>query len=307
MTTINCFGDSLTVGQDALPYNYPNFVASALNVSVNNLGINGSQLADQMPSIFSTALNDSFLLTGFNDARFYGSCVQSYIDALQSSIVYLSCSNLVKAINMGGSGGWNITGVYGGNLGQYTSTLNNYLYTIITGSVIYICGIKLINGAGTFNVNIDGTIYGPYSCNGFQNTYSNISYGPFVIRIAGLTNTAHSVIISSNGDGNTFINYIASPNGSGNRLVLGECLKMNAIGYALAAPTWNHSSDAVVSAYNTEINNQAAAFAADGCNVSVAHMEYDPNRQADSGNIHPTAYGHMVIASNFIKAYNPSW
>lgn len=298
---MNFFGDSLTVGADSKKP-FPNIISEKLNHPIHNYAISGSQIADQVDSVYSNPVSNSIFLTGFNDARYYGLSTNSYQGALESIIVWLTSGNkiLLSDPSVIYTGIWHDMEIYGGKRGKYSQYVGNTLTFSISGPIIYISAIRLASQyGGSFEVTIDGIRKGIYDCNGFEDSYSKLGYAPYLIRFDGLTNSDHKVVIKHIIPGFIYLDFAATPT-RGATLILGECLKMTDLGYSLGEPDWNHANDAVVSQYNIIINSMTK-FRKDGLDVRIAHIEYDPYLHADSGGVHPSDIGHEVIAEDFLK------
>jgi hypothetical protein len=308
--TINCFGDSITVGTGTgAAIWYSQILGSLLNTSSNNYGINGSQLADDIAAIFSNSVCDSFLLTGFNDMRYYGAPPADFEQILQSAIVWIASGNKIKGQDPTAwtfTGNWGAAGAYGGAMTKYTSDNGATMSCTITGSVLYLSYTKINTGVGgSFNLTIDGVDYGTFNCFGNTATYSNLGYNPCLIRIPGLSNTAHTVVITNLTSKDIFIDYIASNYAYGRVLVLGGCLTCTPYNYTLGAPApyFQNGSDINAALFSNIISNNASLFAGDGFLVGYAPINYNPNTQSVSGNVHPTTFGQCAIAFGFLNEY----
>lgn len=309
---LNFFGDSTTVGvsADTTAIPYPTYVSFALDIQINNYGISGSQLADDISNIYSKPIYDSFIMSGYNDLRYYGANYTDWQNALESAVAWLGNSTKMKAQGSGMTytGTWTNTAVYGGAIGKFSQTVGNTVSFGFTGSILYISSIRLTSAAGgTFDVNIDGTDYGTYSCTGFVDCDSGLGYSPFLVRLTGLANTTHTVTLTQNGAGTIYFDFAAVPN-SGNKVVLVPCCTSNATGYALQPNIWNHGNDTIAATYHSIAASVASMFAGDGLNVVCGTSEYSPALgHIGSDNVHPNNFGYMVIAAKALNAYNSSW
>lgn len=292
--TINAFGDSITYGLGAtVPY--PMILSSFLDEPVNNYGVSGAFLSGGTQIMFTGPMNDSFLLTGVNDLIIYKtSNIVSFTENLESIVIARCCSNKIKAVNMGSSGGWSTCAEYGGALGQQTSTLGNWIYTVITGSVVYVVASKR-PGAGTLKVTIDGVDYGPYNCNDTVNH-------PFVIRIDGLSNTSHNVVVENTSSNLIAVYFIgAAPCLSGPNFTVLGIIPMSAVTMATFSVT-----QSMLDAYTNAIASMAA-FKLDGLNVNVGKLELNPMTQVPLGDVHPNNMGQASIAYSFMRSYKPDY
>lgn len=298
---INFFGDSITVGTGA-KIAFPNIIAALLHVNIYNYAVGGTQIADQVSSIYKAYPADSIFLTGFNDARFYGSITNDYQSILYAMVAYLGCKNKWK---FNPSGNWKSSTLYKG-----FSTVESYepgdsLSFEFKGSILYLAYTKFAEKyTGSFEVLIDNISFGIYYCNGMLNPFSKIGYEPALIRISGLSNENHKVTINHIDKGLVSLQWYSTPtNNVVNKVILGETLHMDNTGYAIGFPFWNHSSNAVVKIYNAIINEIANRFHDDGLNVKVAKMNYDPITK-NSDHVHPNDDGQETIAKDFLRVIN---
>lgn len=311
--TINVFGDSITVGVSAST-NYGKILGSCLQQTVNNYGISGSQIIDQINGIYNSPSIDSFMLTGFNDMRNYGSTYMStYSDVLAAAVAWLASGSRMYAQNpaVTYSGSWAVVGTYGGAITNYSSLIGSTATVSLTGTVIYIGMCRISSDYPSFNgvvnVKVDGVDHGDYNCFGFKAPYSTQYYAPGLIRITGLSSGTHSVVVTHKSGNFIYLDYFAS-NAPGPTIVLSDCLKCTAVDYTLGSPNWDKGSDAVVASYTSAVDSIATMFNADGLNIKRSHMKYDPNTQvAGPGDVHPSTEGQASIAYCFLNTYAPGW
>lgn len=308
--TLNVFGDSITVGSGtgADPW-YSEIIANILDTTVNNYGINGAQMADIINPIYENTKQDSLLLSGFNDYRFFGSSTVDYQKVLECAIVYLASGQVIKGQTGTLTGSWVNAGAYGGNITTTTSTVGDTAVYSVTGTCVYIALTQINNGSGGLaQISIDGNIITSCGCYGNSTANSGQNYSPTMLRFTGLSAGPHTVEIKniSTGSNKTiFIDFVAS-NYPGNALIVGETLKCTTANYTLGYPTFSNGSDAIVADYNAVIDSMTK-YAADGLNIKIAKMLYNPNTQSVPGNAHPTTAGQCNIALCFLNNYVPGW
>lgn len=305
--TINCFGDSITNGNAGTTTRYPVIVGQMLNTTINNYGVGGTQIADQMSSIYNNTKQDSTLLTGVNDLLFYGSSTYDYEKTLLSALVYLGSSSTTKGVNCGGSSSWVISGAYGGTTTICSSVVGDVLYGAATGTVVYVALLQTNNGGGGLaEISIDGTVMGTYSCYGNTAPKSGLGYSPTLIRFNGLSNTSHTITIknvSTGANKTIFVDYIAS-NCVGNKVVVSGVVPATAAVYASCPAPINNGSVALCATYSTLIQNTVITLQNDGLNIKYIPLaDFNASTMNAANDVHPNTNGQYYLASVFYKKY----
>jgi lysophospholipase L1-like esterase len=312
------FGDSVTVGVGASAdrYRYANLIARANGWALSNQARSGTQLADEIPAIYSEAVEPAgnyLILTGYNDMRNFGldnNGLVQYRGALYAALAWLSIPDGEKIKASGGrvayEGAWNASPAPGG-FGRSSSQQGARAVFTVSGSVIYIGGTGMPNGTGTFSVTVDGDPKGVYSCSVPRAPASGFPFAPFLVRLTGLSAGPHQVEIAvASAAGNVYFDWAAGSRGAqgaGPKVFVGNALRMQREAYRFDAPYWNAGSDEAVSAINTIIRDACRELAGDGRNVVHvdASAAFDPD-SADVGpdRIHPSDRGMEKIAAAFL-------
>ena len=313
------FGDSLTVGVGAssAPGAWVNKFSSRYCAMLSNLAVSGSQIPDQADAIYATAsaADGHYLwLTGYNDTRFFGSSGMALrVSAAQSLAAWLAIPETNKARGQNLSrwsygGAWSNGVAYGGNLARFSASANATAAITLNGSAIYLATTCVGGGTGVFGLTVDGISQGSFNCFGNGTAYSGRAYQPRLIRFAGLTNTAHTVVVTNTNGGNVFVDWASAAAdviGDSQPVVLvGNCLRMTTGGYAAGAP-FNNGSDGIVAAYNSSLAAAVSELAADGLDVRLANAcaTYFPENGHVSGDsIHPNDAGYTAISNAFKKS-----
>jgi len=322
-TTLTAFGDSITAGNGAstAANRYANLVAVGKAYTLTNAAVSGSQLADtgiidpiySMPGTYD--LNYS-LLAGVNDMRVRGTDttkLQTFEDSLGAAIAWLAIPanrRTVGSLATTNVGTWTATTRYGLTTGKKSSTAGDTITFSARGSVVYVAATRLTTGGGTFTVAVDGTVYGgTNSCAAGDTTANGRVYAPILVRVANLPDIVHSVVITLVSSAEVQIDWCGGNSGSslrtGPNVYLGNCVRLNATGYASGAP-YNQGSDAAVFAINRRILSVCKRLAADGLNVAYvdASALYDTSADISVDGIHPNDAGHAHIASAFLREMN---
>ena len=316
------FGDSLTVGVGASssPEAWVNKFSSRYCATLSNLAVSGSQIPDQADAIYATAsaADGRYLwLTGFNDARFFGlSGIALRVSSAQSLAAWLAIPEANKARGQNLSrwsygGAWSNGVAYGGNLARFSASANATASITLNGSSIYIATTCVSGGTGVFGLTVDGISQGSFNCFGNGVAYSGRAYHPRLLRVAGLTNTAHTVVVTNTNGGNVFVDWAAASAdiiGDNQPVVLvGNSLRMTTGGYAAGTP-FNNGSDSIVAAYNSSLSTAVSELASDGLDVRLVNAcaAYFPENGHVSGDsIHPNDAGYTAISNAFKKSMRP--
>lgn len=316
------FGDSITYGANATTAanQWVDLVAATTGWSMTNSGISGRELPDNAAlSIYAKAVleGDNYvLLSGYNDMRHHGLSAAgqlTYQKTLYAVLVWLGIPHANKifgqnaAITYGGS--WSNNTAYGLALGKYASTTGATATATITGTAVYI-GYTSWAGAGTMSVTIDDVSYGTIDQSVGVNTNAGIGIWPSLFRVGGLSNTAHTVVLTVTSSGlNTLLDFIASNDMSAietqPRVYAGNTLLMDSTGYTQGGAQWTNGSDAAVTAFNVINSAVVAELAADGLLITDVDVSsaYDVTTDLDTADhVHPNDTGHGVIADTFLAS-----
>jgi hypothetical protein len=320
-STFDAFGDSVTYGIGAsVPGNaYIPLLVAASGLTVANHGIVAQLSADQAAYVYAktvTAASISTLLF-VNDELYYSTAQQrdAYRQILLGEMSWLAIPAAQKILgtdtaHITYAGTWLTEIIY--HLGKCSTTNGSTATVSVTGSAIVIGSIAFSlgsNTAGTFTLSVDGTVVGTYPSEftGSITTPFNLSYAPYGIVIRGLSNTAHTVVITvtspTAGNNPVYLNWIAGIDESvpqvGAYVYMANTFRQKAAGYISFG-----GSDANVALCNTLLAEDVALLASMGLNVSLVDLEslIDPAVDLISDGLHPNDLGHAKIARAFAVA-----
>jgi hypothetical protein len=312
--TLHAFGDSITVGYSATGMmGFAQQIANAKGWTLDNRAFNGTQVPDIAPQVYSVSPSSdsvSIYLAGFNDFRYWGadpSGKQTYRDGLLAMGAWLAIpeSAKVRAQAAVASGSWQPTGVYGGALGRYSATKGDSLtFQTVAGSVVYVAGIAMQNPVGGIvGVTVDGIPSAVGHCFGSAPTNSQIGYSPFVLRIPGLRPVPHTVVVTVQSTGTSFVDWVGV-NTPGPRLYLAGPLRMGQ--YATAQlQEFDHGTAVLSQAYEAITKGVADQLRNDGLDVTFVPVNesYAPTLGDNiPPDVHPNDNGHAHIARAFLDA-----
>jgi lysophospholipase L1-like esterase len=320
-TKATAFGDSITAGLQASSdqRRYANLVASTIGWTLTNKAQSGGLLADQATAIYSETVApdaDSFILTGYNDMRRFGTDNEGlayFRNALSATMAWLALPESAKVRASGDNVVY--TGVWGPTpafpwMGKYSSQQGATATFSVNGPVIYVGGSVELAGTGTFSITVDGTIRATAGCGTNRTPSSGLRYAPFLVRIGGLQDIRHQVVLTvTSAAGNVFFDWAAgvapAPLSAQSPYVyVGNTLRMRADAYSLGGPGTNSGSDAAVALYNDAIKSVCGGLSSDGLNAVYvdASSRYDPNGADLSFDlVHPSDQGMAKIAEAFIQ------
>jgi lysophospholipase L1-like esterase len=325
--TVTAFGDSITNGFGVSSADaYPALIAADKSWTLNNLAASSTQAEDvgQADRVFQqsiTASSKSIILSGYNDMRAWGTIqngLDTYEGTLRALLVWLA-TPATKKVNgqstaVSKTGPWTslTTSAYPTTIGIYSSQLNATATMSVYGTVVYVTSIRLSTGGGAFSITIDGVNHGTYSCSGAQITTAGMAYAPFAVRVGGLEEGLHTVVITVTTAANTYLMSVSGNLGvttlNGPSVWVGNCLRMTASGYPLGGSSHGNGSDAAAAKYNTVIRRVVRELASDGLNIGLADAAavYDLSTEVQSDQIHPNTAGHRTIADAFLFAMEPT-
>lgn len=323
----HAWGDSITYGTDASPLGdgYVPLLATALATSIANHGVSGDEVPDMTAHVYTVtpAVGDTHtVMIGTNDERIYcpspcsssaSATIQGYYKSgLEALIAYLATP--VKHTGRDGSvayagPGWTNTAVYG--IGENSNHNGDTATFSVAGSVIYLGMIQQDNAPGAFSVTVDGTVAGNFSTltSGLGPTVNGVTYGAQLIRIGGLANVAHTVVIA-----------VTSLSGAANRVYLDwyagnyqptGLSKVFVSNIIYAESYAAGGSGANVDVFNAKVAAAIAELAGDGLSVLSVDSNGVLNYSADmDGAYHPINSGHAKIEAAFFAAIGgppPFW
>ncbi len=300
--TIYAVGDSITKGTN-ITNPYPKTVSAWTGMPAVNLGIGGTQLAEEIAAIYGVQPMPSdkvLLLTGYNDMRYFGATTAHWEQSLRAVLAWLATSTKYTAQSLAATGAWTNVSSTVNPIGRWSATAGSTLTATTRGAVVYVGSIQQTNLTGSFLVSVDGVDYGPYQTQGGTTYAGGKNYGPVLIRIDGLADTTHSVVVKVL-SGRVYCDWIGHPT-PGPSVYAGEVLRMRATSYALGAP-FNKGSDAAVAAYTAALQAHIATLTADGLTITFVPLKYDPATQVlTSDRVHPSENGQATMAISWLKA-----
>ena len=318
--TSNAFGNSVTVGVGASvsDSNYVSRIAARTGWTITNKGINGNELANFFANMYGITVGANYSSTsllGYNDMTHFGdgdSSLTCFRRMIYSAMVWLSVPRANMVLAQSGSvtyaGTWSNLGTYGGAMTKYSNTNGSTATFSLTGTTIFIDILQSFTETRKINVTIDGVNKGSFDGNDFTRPRVSIGYAPYLLRFTGLSNSAHTVVLTiENGTGYAYFNWATATNGTNlyptTYSYLGNCIKMNAAGYATVQAGFGNGSDAAVNRYNQIMDTCVRNLSADGLNVKLVDVcsAYNTTTDVGADNIHPNDLGYRHIATSFLN------
>lgn len=319
------FGDSLMAdnGSSGSPKSCRALVCAAKGWTESWQFLPGETMGNFFTKIYPVTIlqdSNSFGIYGFNDMRAKGlTHIDKFSRMLCSALAWMAIPRskilLAQSGSVTYSGSWSNTSYYGGTIGKYSAETGASATFSLTGGTIYIDLLQDMNSTRGISISVDGIDKGTYYGYDFVPTdNTRLTYGPSLVRFTGLSETAHTVVLTvTAGSGNAYFNWAASPRGatnlSGPNVYIGGCLLMNSTGYAISneTPLRNKGSDAAVNAYSAAAIDAVKTLTEDGLFIKYidANKYYNLNTDVNPDNIHPNDSGHTHIAKAFLEAMVP--
>lgn len=327
-TSAIAYGDSITVGVNATTCNgltgtcFIDLMAQSKAWIITNDGVSGSSIEDEgqtgtMLGATISSTSNSILLTGVNDSRVVladTAKATSYMQSLMSDVAWLAlpAANKITGQQVSGCtfvGAWSNTTFYGGTVGKYSTSNGDTVTCTVYGSTVYLTSAQIVGNTGTYTVAVDGVSYGTFSEASTLTTLAGTTYGPRLVRIAGLEDTVHTVVMTVTTAGQNVHFLWAGGNGgaftrNGPSVFVGNCLRFSATGYV------NYGgSNTTIATLNDYIQQAIGLLAADGLNVNLTDVTsyYNPDAtpaQVSADGLHPNDLGHSKIANAFLQEMN---
>ena len=213
MTTAYAFGDSITEGGDC-SYPYAAQFCDENSWDLNNLAHGGDEIMDMAARVYAvdtTATMISFGFIGTNDSHKPEIQDGTHLDVYAKGLLAVSAWLTIpdtdkKRANRAGditwSGRWSYHPGYGGAFGKCTIRQNDMATFVCKGTTVYIATIGGHGNTGQFSVTVDGASKGTYDCSpSYALADSGLGYTPKLIRIDGLANTDHTVVVTKSNSG----------------------------------------------------------------------------------------------------------
>jgi hypothetical protein len=289
---------------------------------MTNEGLSGNimvQFARNKVFYHSIGTDENYtFLTGMNDLRANASDaghLATYDGLLRACAVWCSIPDTDKLIGQDAgltfsAGDWTVHSLYGGTDNSNTTSTDGATITAtLHGTAIYICYSNLSGqgDGGTITINVDGVDVSTIDLNVGNVAPVSFADWPELIRVGGLADTAHTVIVTANiiGAQRAIVNWFADNHSvvaGYPRVYVGNVVRLTATGYALNDPDWDNAGDADVAAYNVVNAAVASDLISDGLNVHYVdiYSSYDPNLYVFD-NLHPNPAGHVMYAKIFLN------
>ncbi|MCW5559504.1 MAG: cadherin repeat domain-containing protein, partial [Verrucomicrobiae bacterium] len=277
----------------------------------------------------------TLMLTGYNDGRDgFGRANQTayqafYRSGLRHAAAYtaIPTTGKVHAQAAQAAGTWQSSSIFGGAMGR-TATANGSTLTFsnLSGRAIYIGYLATSRtNMGSFSVTVDGQSAGIVPCTGaFGNRAArsgnatgvippnvgllgdgSIYESPLLYRVAGLSESPHTVIVSATATVNPVTILWAAgstsaraglSHASGPSVWVGGTLRSTAAGYS-------NGDDAGMAVFTQIQSSVCAELASDGLHVQHVRAGdyFDPENAMSSDFVHPNNLGHSQIASAFLE------
>lgn len=322
-TTFRAFGDSITTGVGASDsaHAYINLLADRRGLTLTNLATSGDMVADQADDVYGVTVVDgdqSTVMIGTNDHRIYttgGYAQGAFKRGHMALLAWLAIPHAYKVTGQGGSvtygGTWTNTAVYGGALGKKTAANGATATFTVYGTVVYVATIIQQAKTCTFTISVDGVDYGTYNCGpggGDITAASGRDYMPSLIRIPGLSEGPHTVVLTSvscDASNPIYFDWAAGnlpgPSKDGPNVFVGNIPRYSATGYSTYG-----GSDATITIFNQIVRHNVETLADDGLQIALADScsRLNPTTDLEVAGLHPDDSGHEVIAQAFQEAMN---
>jgi lysophospholipase L1-like esterase len=319
-TTFDAFGDSITLGTGASTsaLNYVNLIASRRGWTVTNHGAGGDMVPDQADDVIALTVGNgsqSTLMLGTNDAPTYGTDASKQAAFRLGHLhhaAYLAIPNSRKTFGQAGStsGTWTNDTTYGSGVMKASEVVASTHTTTIYGTVAYVAMLQQHTNTSTYSISIDGVSQGTFNSDpGVTITTAHgIAYSPALRRFPGLTEGAHTVVVtvvSAAVGHKVFVIWTGGNLGSktktGPNVWVGNIPRLSAAEYVTLS-----STAAVTATFNGIIRSNVQTLANDGLNVALVDSgsRMDPTTNLDADGIHPNDSGHDIIAEAFLEGIN---
>ncbi len=317
VSKVNTYGDSITFGASASGFDtyYTTLMGRALGYEVNNQSFGGATIEDYpyTDNLFAQPVGTttiSTMLVGYNDHRYYGTDatrLDTFTRALPVVLAYASIPDANKkfANTFGTTGTWTATTTYNKSFGIFSTNSGDTATTTVNGNVVYVAGTRFASG-GTIKITVDGRDYGVYDCSGVQTANLTArNWAPFMMRVGNLSNGPHSVVLTKMSTGSCELDWAAGnemhySQNYAPAIYVGGALLMTTANYASDSPAGSVESNRL---YNNAIQKVIKQLEADGLPVVPVETaeNYDPATMVSVDNVHPSTYGHRMLANFFIK------
>lgn len=311
-TRVKAWGDSITAGTGATSpeLGYINRESEILGIPFVNYAVGNATAWDQALQVFTPAnaiaVNEAAqLMIGTNDSR-YGTADANNVDTFKRAHAALLAWLAIPAVyrirgqdsRIAYTGTWTDSNAYAGGLTKASATAGDVASFSFTGTTVYICSSRtsLASNTAAATVRIDGNVVGTITAKGFTAaTNLGATYGPALYRFGNLTNTAHTVTITTTtaaGSNPLFLDWVGFPSASSSRLVNNINLPPQVVAAVPSAGAW-------VTAYNTAIADNITTLVGDGLRINLTNVTptFDASTDLTADGVHPNNAGHLKIAT----------
>jgi lysophospholipase L1-like esterase len=309
--TYDAFGDSITVGHGASNYlttAYIPLLIQDTGWSISNHAVSGSQVPDQAAAVYADTVTNNSVATymlGTNDQDVYGidaNKLSIFKSGHEAEIAWLAIPNTDKVLGTSSSvaytGTWTNTNAY--HIGKNTAISGATATFSVTGENVL---VEMIQGdqyvQGAYTISIDGVSQGNFTSipAASMTTQNGAVYGPELLVFKGLTNSAHTIVITATDTNGVYFDWAA---GISSTTTYTPTVYVANIPYGNNYGYWGGSS-ANVDSYNAAIASNVSELAGMGLNVKLVddNSVVDPTTDLSSDGLHPNDAGHRAIANAF--------
>lgn len=328
-TIARAYGDSITkgtTGPSSLPNSYAVLLATAKGWTLTNTAVDGAMIPDVAEAVYATTVGTDYaqfwLQDGTNDQRTYGTsdlALRVFREGHAALLTYLAIPHASKILGTDTSkitytGTWANSPV--GNPWQTqigrtsTNAAGSTATFTVSGRAIYI-GTLYQHGAtpnnATYSIAVDGGTAVTYPVDpGFLmgTVLGNHTWGPRLIRIAGLSEGFHTVVLTvvsapAAGDA-VYLSWVAGSGGvnqlTGPNVYVGNVPRFTAAGYVAVG-----GSDANVKLYNRAIRANVNMLQGDGLNIALVDGSsyLDPAVDTTGDGVHLNDAANVKLANAY--------
>lgn len=291
-------------------------VKKATSWTIINNAVTGSYVCDQTASVYNTTVGSTTVsligVLGINDENNYQ--VNATKEVIfqkehEAIIAFLSVPDANKTKATSGSvtysGSWT-TGKY--TISKSTTTNGATATLSLTGTEVLISATIGDTFTGSWTESIDGTIVGTYNnASGTTMAGNTVNYGPTIHIYTGLSNTSHTIVLTSTSANAFYFDWAAGLNGTS----LGPVVYDANLYYQSQTNNPFVINKSTTDTYNGFISANITQLSGFGLNVnkvdvnSVVDSLTDINTGSGIG-IHPNDLGYAKIFNKFMAVINPT-
>jgi lysophospholipase L1-like esterase len=330
--TMYALGDSITAGQNAsvAGERYTNQFSAGKGLTLTNLGVGGRGVLEAaiqiQPQTFTRSQTLITFAAGLNDMRRNGAATRT-LKKMEACLKTVLIKGMAATNTASGSSGVTRSGTInayaantvGGTFPTGTlpcncatnspSTVATWTWTF-TGTAF---GIQfsgsddVLSNYGTGTISIDGSVVQTLDLgewyDGVSDGARDNARGPVGFTFHNLTNTSHTIVVTSTGDGNFPIDFFCTlnPPETSAAFLVAEIPYLNSTGYAISPNLGSVAASDICSTLYRSIVNEYKGY---GYNINFVETNdyYVLATGLDTDNIHPNNTGHDQITSAFNAA-----